>query len=775
MLLVLWLACLLAGGWWLAEGIRLRSDLSLFLPGGGSARQQLLLSELQSGAATRLLLLGIRGGDARGRAELSQALLGALRQSGLFQRVENGTPGDMEIDQRLFAYRYLLSGQARLAEDFSVAGLREALEARLKELQSPMPSPFKPLLSRDPTGAYLSMLKRWQPQDQVTRTQGVWSSQQGDWAILLAQTREAGLNIDSQTQTVDLIGKTFDRLDTAGGYGLTVSGPGAFGVLSRQIIERDSRQLSLIASLAIAALLFLAYRHWPYLLYAAFPLLSALLVAALATGWMFEELHGITLAFGITLLGVTLDYPVHLFSHLQDGEKPAHTMGRIWNTLKLGVLTTCIGYLVLVTTDFDGLRQLGLFTLTGLITAALCTRYLLPRLLPEADKPPPPRGVHLLSVLTRRRRWLPVALLISAAGLCVGSLFSQHDLWNDDIAMLSPLSPALLDQDRFLRRQLMAEESNQVILLQGENVEQLLRRCESLRPVIVSAVQERLLGGATLPCDYLPSEQRQRLVASQLPDTVQLAERLQRALEGLPFRQNAFTLFLSDLENSRSLPPLSYPMTQGSPLNTRLASMLRPLKDGREDGWLALVPLRQVTDPSRLSARMDGAIPGLRYLDLRQETSQMIGGFRQEILQRMSLGLLVMLAVLWLGLRSLAGAMGTLLPIALAMLLTVTLLNLWGETLNLFHLISLMLVLGIGIDYSLFFFREADDGQACQATLHALSVCALSTVSVFMVLAWSGIPVLHAIGQTVAIGVSMSYLCTYAFWQMPWIRTGGAR
>lgn len=141
----------------------------------------------------------------------------------------------------------------------------------------------------------------------------------------------------------------------------------------------------------------------------------------------------------------------------------------------------------------------------------------------------------------------------------------------------------------------------------------------------------------------------------------------------------------------------------------------------------------------------------------------------------MSLGLLVMLAVLWLGLRSLAGAMGTLLPIALAMLLTVTLLNLWGETLNLFHLISLMLVLGIGIDYSLFFFREADDGQACQATLHALSVCALSTVSVFMVLAWSGIPVLHAIGQTVAIGVSMSYLCTYAFWQMPWIRTGGAR
>lgn len=767
----LWLACLLLAGWWLSAEMRVRADLSLFLPESGSARQQLLLSELREGAATRLLLLGIGGGDARGRADLSQALTGALRQSQRFQRVENGTPGELDIDQRLFEYRYLLGNQSIQRQSFTAAGLKASLETRLQELKSPVPNPFKALLPRDPTGAYASLLKQWQPQSRVARAQGVWASREGDRAILLAETRAGGFDIDSQAKAIRLIEETFKRLASDGHYSLSVSGPGAFAVLSRQIIQQESRLLSLIASIALAALLFLAYRHWPYLLLAALPLLSALLVSCLVTGWVFGELHGITLAFGITLLGVTLDYPIHLFSHLQAAERPSETMRRIWLTLRLGVLTTCLGYLVLITTDFDGLRQLGVFTLTGLITAALCSRYLLPLLLTQSNRPPRARGEKALALLSGKHRWLPLALSISAAVLVLGSLLSQHALWNDDIAELSPIPKPLLAQDRYLRQQLMAEEPNQMILIRGQEVEQLLRRCERLRPLIASAMADRLLGGASLPCDYLPSEQRQRRIQSQLPDTEQLSERLQQSLEGLAFRRDAFDAFLSDVRNSRSLPPLSYPMTRDTLLRIPLASMIRQ----QQEGWLALVPLRQVTDPASLSQRLDALVDGVSYINLRQETSRLIGGFRQQILQRMSLGVLVMLGVLWLGLGSPIAALKTLTPIALAILLSVALLNLWGESMNLFHLISLMLVLGIGIDYSLFFFREAGDDRACRSTLHALTLCALSTVSVFAILAGSSIPVLHAIGLTVAIGVSMSYLSTYAFWQMPRMRRGAAR
>ncbi len=761
LVLILWLSALLLGGWRLAATLRPQADLSLFLPPGQGETERLLLSELNQGSASRLLMLAIAGAEAEGRADLSQRLVAELRDSDLFERVENGAPGSFAVDDQLFRYRYLLTPPERLQLSLTEAGLRQALKRRLSELSSPLPDPFASLLPKDPTGAYAGLLQRWRPQTEIPRTAGVWASPEGERALLLAVTREGGLALERQARAVALIQQRFGELDKAGAYRLTLSGPGAFGVFSQQRIEAESQQLSLFASLAIALLLLLAYRHLPYLLYAALPLASGLLVATLVTAALFDTLHGITLAFGVTLLGVTLDYPVHLFSHLTPGEAPVATLRRIWPTLRLGVITTCLGYFVLVTTDFTGLRQLGVYTLAGLLSAALASRYLLPLLL-GGQTPPSPQGGAWLQRLNRRRG-LPALLLAAACGLSALSLFGDHSLWNDDVAVLSPLPASLLEEDRQLRRQLMTDESGRLILLQGETLEQLLQRCEALRPQLDRVVAEGLTGGATLPCDLLPSVARQEAIRLAIPPAGEMRRRLSQALDGLPFRPGAFDGFLDDLEASRRLPQLTYErLSEESPLKAALEPLLRA---GRSD-WLALSPLRQIEDAEALAARLD-ALPGVLSVDLRQQTSRLIGGFRQAILRQLGLGALVMFAVLWIGLRSPKRSLAVLIPIAAALLITLALLQWRGEAMNLFHLISLMLVLGIGIDFSLFFQREAAGDEPDGRTLHALTLCALSTVGVFAILGSSEIPVLHAIGQTVAFGVALSYLATYAFWHRP--------
>ncbi|MCU7808240.1 MAG: MMPL family transporter, partial [Candidatus Thiodiazotropha sp. (ex Semelilucina semeliformis)] len=264
---------------------------------------------------------------------------------------------------------------------------------------------------------------------------------------------------------------------------------------------------------------------------------------------------------------------------------------------------------------------------------------------------------------------------------------------------------------------------------------------------------------ATLLCDYLPSQKLQHQRQSRFPEPDLLIQRVQQSLEGLPFRQDAFAPFIDDIKASQSLTPLTYEMTKGTLLRDRLSPFVRQTADG----WMALAPLQHVVDSDSLSHRLGEAQPGVQYLNLRKETSQLIGDFREEVLQHVLLGVCLMLVVLWVGLKSLRRALAILLPIALAILLTTSLLRLMGEAMNLFHLISLMLVLGIGIDYSLFFSRKSHDQKEKNHTLHALGVCALSTISVFTILDTSSIPVLHAIGLTVAIGVSMSFLTTYTF------------
>jgi predicted exporter len=337
-------------------------------------------------------------------------------------------------------------------------------------------------------------------------------------------------------------------------------------------------------------------------------------------------------------------------------------------------------------------------------------------------------------------------------------LLSSKPLWQDDIATLSPLPADLLKQDRALREQFGASEPNHLLLIQAENPEQLLQRSEALRQHLQQDQTGASLMNIVLPSDFLPSQQQQRLTQQTLPQQDQLTSNLKLAMQGLPFRDNAFAPFITAIEQSRSLEPLSYPQAMQTELKSRLETMIR---EG-QSAWFALIPLQSMANPEQIEAYVEGNLSDVRYLNLRQEVSGLVGDFRQQFLQRIAIGSGLMLILLWIGLGSLKRALATLIPIGLAIIATVGVLHLAGETLNLFHLISLMLVLGIGMDYSLFFNRHEQQQGDAHLTLHALSVCALSSAGVFAILASSSIPVLHAIGLTVAIGVAMSYLATYA-------------
>jgi predicted exporter len=753
---MLWLTALLLSGWWAFSHIALRTDMSLFLPQGENPDQRLLLSEMNQGPANRLLLLGIQGGNGAGRADISQQLCAHLRESPYFERVENGAPSNIEIDQILFKYRYLISANIT-ADSFSTTQLHTALQQRFEELKSPFPSPFKELLAEDPVGSYQSMLISWLSQHEVHSEHGVWSSANGDLALLLLQTKAGGLELDQQQQALSYLADTFDRLNSNQQHKLIVSGPGAFGVQSRNIIHNESQSLSIIASVLIGVLLFGAYRYLPYLLIAALPLLSALLAGAIVCQLVFGELHGITLAFGITLLGVTLDYPLHLFSHLREQQQVKMSMQEIWPTLRLGVFTTCIAYLVLLTTDFTGLRQLGLFTLTGLLTAALASRFLLPQLFPDPFQPPKPRGLAWLSVLLAHQQRSGTLLLIAAALSLIALVMPTKSLWQDDIAALSPLPKALVQQDRVLRQQLGSAEPNHLLLIRAKDPEALLQTSESVRARLETDPDGAFLSAIELPSDYLPSQRSQLGRQKSLPDAEQLSKNLHQGMAATPFRESAFKPFITAIQESRTLAPLSYAEALKTALKPRLQGMIR---QGSSD-WFALIPLHTNGESKPIANYVEERLPEVRYLQLRAEISNLVGNFRQQILQRIALGSTLMLLLLWYGLGSLKSALATLLPITLAILTTVGVIKLLGEPLNLFHLISLMLVMGIGMDYSLFFSRQEDHQGGNLLTLHALSVCALSTTGVFAILASSSIPVLHAIGLTVAIGVAMSYLATY--------------
>ncbi len=754
-----WLLCLLLVGWSLSVNLTVQSDLSQFMPAGASADEAMMLNRLQEGPAARLVLIAIEQGELEQRAASSKALAKLLRESGLFTQVKNGEFGlDGTERQRLAAHRYLLSPEVSVHR-FSEQGLRAALMQRLDDLRMPLLLD-KSALPSDPTAETLAILRNWGSNPQPERIKGVWFSLDTKQALLLAEVAAAGLALDQQQAALDFIKQAFNQVKADSGVHLLLSGSPMFATGSREIIRGEMTTLSTYSTVALILILSLAYRSPRLLLLAGVPLGAAVVAGMGAVNWVFDGVHGITLAFGITLLGVAIDYPIHLFSHLTPEQKPRTTLQTIWPTMRLGVVTSVLGYLALLTSGFPGLSQLGLFTCAGLAAAILTTKWVVPLFL---EIGPLPTfflwNVKLQPRLSLQRAGVVVLVLLGSAVLLF-LLLRNAPIWQSNLRALSPIPQSLITQDGELRKAFRTPDLNHMLVARAASPEEALQLSEQLEVRLVPAVDAGLISGFDLASRYLPSIQRQLQRQSLLPERQALEARLAAAQQGLPFKQGLFAPFVEAMEQAREMAPLSLDDVNDGVLGMRLRTLLFT-EDG---GWVLMVPLYGVNDEKAFGQWMDQlGLAEVRYINLRQEMEGLIDRFRDVALERLGLGALVILFTLSIGLRSLRRGFHILTPVCLAVAIDLALLLLMGQLLSLFHLIALLLVMGIGIDYSLFFNRQEVDEEGRQRTLHALLVCAISTVMVFGILASSEIPVLKAIGQTVSIGVFFSFLAAAFF------------
>jgi len=164
-----------------------------------------------------------------------------------------------------------------------------------------------------------------------------------------------------------------------------------------------------------------------------------------------------------------------------------------------------------------------------------------------------------------------------------------------------------------------------------------------------------------------------------------------------------------------------------------------------------------VRNAAALSTRIARAgAPGIAWLDLREESAALIGAYRQQVLVATALGIALIAVVLAGGLRAMRRTSRVLAPVLAATALTAGSIVALGTPLTIFHLVALLLVIGVGVNYALFAERAARDPQELRRVVRTLGVVSATTLCAFATLAFSRIPVLHALGFTVCTGVIAS-------------------
>lgn len=739
---------------------RFTADLSAFLPRSPTEEQALLVDLLRDGMVSRLFLVGIEGGDARQRARISAAMVARMSADGHFAAVNNGGAGPSDAERRwVFEHRYLLS-PAVAHEHFTPDGLRAALGRTLDLLASSAGLLIKPLLARDPTAETLTVLESFTGQQQPARSEGVWASADGRRALLIATTRATGADTDGQQAAIAAVRAAFTaaRADAAADDArLLISGPGVFAVDARDTIRSEVERLSLIGLSLIVTLLLLVYRSPTALLLGLAPVATGALAGIVAVSLAFGEVHGITLGFGITLIGEAVDYAIYFFVQAAAGA-PAG----FWRNIRLGVITSLCGFGALLLSGFPGLAQLGLYSTSGLLAAVLTTRYLLPALVPAGfrvrDVTPLGRRLSPVIAALGRLRW-PALALAGAAAMVIWD--ARGTLWHHELSALSPVPLAAQRLDAMLRADLGAPDTRHLVVATADSADEALARAEALGEVLRGLQRDGVIAGFDSPARLLPSLATQLARRAALPAPDELRARLQEATAELPLKAARLAGFVDDVARARDGPPVDRASLEGSALALAVDAML--IRQG--DHWRALLPLRSPAgrleggelDAARIADAVSGArVPGTVFIDLARESQRMYAGYLREAWGAALGGMAAIALVLRFALGSTRRVLRLALPLAAAVALVTAALVLGGERLTLLHLVGMLLVGAVGSNYALFFVTA--EGLPEPETLASLLIANLTTLCGFGVLALSSVPVMHAVGIIVGPGALLA-LC----------------
>jgi predicted exporter len=745
------------------------TDLSAFLPSAPAPSEKVLVEQLHDGVISRVVLMGIEGAPPGALAALSRSFAALLRRERGFAAINNGEEVNRPQNQAfLWNNRYLLSDQVT-PEHFSEANLRRALEAGLDLLNSDAAPLVKTYLPADPTGEMQHLFDAAQNVAQPRREAGVWFAPGANRALVVAQIAANTSDIDAQQKDLAIITGSFAaaRQKTPGAEAarLILSGPVAFSVGIRDRIRGDAERYSLLATLLVAAILLAVYRSPRLLLFGLTPVISSVIAGIAAVSLVFGTVHGITLGFGVTLIGEAVDYPIYLFTQTAPGTPPQATLPRIWPTLRLGVLTSICGFAVMLLSSFSGLAQLGVFSIAGLLTAVCVTRWVLPPLLPENFRVLRPTGLgqrlRAIICIAPKLRWAAF-ILAAAALLFLG--FRGNTLWDDELAGLSPLSATEKNIDQELRNQLGAPDAGYMVVVNRPTREEALAASEAVGGTLQRLVGQQVLAGFDSPSLYWPSDATQRSRQAAIPMGAELERRLHGALHDLPFKSDLFAPFLNQAATARTQRLIDPQALAG----TSFAEIANTLLSRQDTGWQAILPLRGVRDANLLAREITAlAAPGVLFLDIRQASDALYRDYRRQSLLLSFWGALAILTFLWLSLKRPRRVMRVVLPIFAAVVVTSALLVLAGQKLSIFHLIGLLLTVAVGSNYSLFFERQPDGGDSHTWVIVSLVLANLCTVTGFGVLSFSAIPVLHGIGMTVAIGAILSLVFSAAFSRRP--------
>ncbi|MDO6426642.1 hypothetical protein Q4489_06430 [Thalassotalea sp. 1_MG-2023] len=451
---------------------------------------------------------------------------------------------------------------------------------------------------------------------------------------------------------------------------------------------------------------------------------NAFLVGLCALMWSFESIHVITLVFGVTLIGLTVDYCLHVLTSKY--VRPRHRVGK---TLFFALVTTLICYGLFYFTPLLILKQVAVFVSFGLIAAFFTSLWLERVLIFQDLNQSSVRILNLREFKSLLLKFQPIVLTVVGT-IIVVSIFKPLQ-FDDNIASLNASSDELIDAERY-HFKLLNQQSIYRVFIYANSIEALLQKEEVIAAQLRTAYP---LVNINKLSDWLPSKTQQ----------IFNFQRFKEAEEN-----DVFSL-LTKMVPTFQLPSNGAYLTFDNFSQSLQMQYVNHLYTGTENGHVSVMELSAIPKQAISSFLADKNQTIL--FDKQSSLTDVVQQFRQALSYWLiaAIGAILLLLLIRYELKTmLKAAMVMVASIYSALFIS----QLFNGTLSIFNLLSAMLLIGLAVDY-LIFYRER---QLSQANFLAVSLSAASSILVFGMLAFSQTPAIYSFGLTVTVGLLLIYI-----------------
>jgi len=755
-------------GAWTFTHLEVTTEITHFLPESEDRELAHIAQQMTSSDLNRSVTVLVSAEDEATTLAATADLARRLEALDVVEWVRGGPGEDLNeafyslyFDRRF--YFYTDEPDALSLTDATVAEAATDLRRRLVSQTGPF---IRQIAPRDPLLAFPRHLERLRDAQQggLRVVEGRLLTEDGRGVIFFATDRSP-FDTGAAHALADGLGAALADVREAHGDSVSIeqSGVYRFTLTSEQTMRADILRISVVSSIGVVLLFLLVFRSPRYLLLGGVALGAGVVCGLAATQLAFGRIHGMSLAFGATLIGVAIDYVAHAVNHHTLSPHPGgptESVKVVWPGLALGAGTTVAGLLGLGGTSIPGIRELALLTSVGVIVALLATRFILPPFMPEQPEATPwHRRLtdRLGRALAKLQRSRPALLATPAVALLLCAIGLWRVQWVDDVSVLATFEDSLVAEDEAVRAAVSRMDGGRFVIAWGDTEQEALERNDEVFARLTAAGEAGELDRFRSLHSLLWSESLQRSSLQALRDA-DAPERVAEGFGAAGFVADGFAPFGEDLAADPP-PPLTFAELADSPIGSLITSFRVELDDDR----VAFVTLTRGADLDALEARFEG-LDGVRLFDQQRFMQSAYGQFRSRTLEMIGLGLIGVFLMVVIRYRKIGLALAAFVPAVLAAATALAVVVLIGYEVNLLHVVGLILVLSMGVDYGVFMVESRHHRDGPAATVVSLLLACVSTVLSFGLLAMSTNPALRALGLIAGIGVLLSLLLAPTAW-----------